>query len=69
MRDVWVFKNLQLRVLTHSRKLFYSNSVILTSSTSICLFNWVDFILCLECYPFRILFLVDGVAGRSVNIR
>ena len=41
MRGVWVFKNLQLRILTHSRKLFYSNFVILTSSTFICLFNWV----------------------------
>ena len=69
MRGVWVFKNLQLRVLTHSRKLFYSNSVILTSSTLICLFNWVDFILFLECYPFRILFLVDGVAGRKCGYK
>lgn len=69
MRGVWVFKNLQLRVLTHSRKLFYSNSIILTSSTFICLFNWVDFILCLECYPFRILFLVDGAAGRKCGYK
>lgn len=33
------------RVLTQPRELFYTNSVILTSSTFIHLFNWVCFIL------------------------
>lgn len=36
------------RVLTSPGELFYANSVILTSSTFIHLFNWVYFILCLE---------------------